>query len=106
MYGTIARMKLKPGVKDAFLKWTASTVTARSIPGLLQMTVYQMDSDPDVLMMAVAFESRDAYVSNAASSEQHAEFLMMMEYLTAEPEWHDGEILFYLPGSGRSKKLK
>ncbi len=95
MYGTIARMHIRPGARDALLQWSQDTL-ARAIPGHLRSIVYQMDSDPNTLMLAVFFESREAYHANAASPEQHAEYLKMMQYLTQEPVWQDGEVVWHV----------
>lgn len=44
--------------------------------------------------MAVAFESREAYEANARNPELHERYLRFRELLVAEPEWHDGEVIF------------
>lgn len=96
MYGTIARMQIRPGMREAFLDWTRSTIGAgREVPGHIELFAYQMDADPNTLMLAVVFESRESYHANAGSAEQHAEYLKMMEFLAAEPEWNDGEIIWH-----------
>jgi quinol monooxygenase YgiN len=92
MYGTIARAKVKSGALEA-LQSIAEAETERA-PGYVAQYVYQMDDDPNELYIAVIFESKEAYVANAQSPEQHARFEKMMECFTAEPEWHDGEIVF------------
>jgi quinol monooxygenase YgiN len=56
--------------------------------------VYQLDADPDEYLLAVAFESREAYQANAASPEQDARYQQMRALLQADPEWHDGEIVY------------
>jgi quinol monooxygenase YgiN len=99
MYGTVARMHVKPGMQEAFVAWVTDRAE-RVVPGRLKAYVYQLDADPDTLMLAVLFESREAYQRNAASPEQAAEFETMMQFLAAEPEWHDGQALLYL-GGGR-----
>ena len=53
-----------------------------------------MDGDPDEYYMAVIFDSREAYVRNAKSPEQNASYQRMIEFLEADPEWHDGEIVY------------
>jgi quinol monooxygenase YgiN len=64
------------------------------IPGLVSTTVYQMDSDPNELLMAVVFESKEAYVKNADSPEQDARYRQFVALLDAEPEWHDGAVIY------------
>ncbi len=93
MYGTIARMRAKPGMEDKFLEFMRREV-ARSIPGYKTTYVYHMDADPNAYMIAVVFESREAYVANANSPEQDAEYREMLTMLQAPPEWNDGEIIY------------
>jgi quinol monooxygenase YgiN len=94
MYGTVARMKFKPSMAQHFMQMMEQESQQRSIPGSVGVYVYQMDKDPNEFYMAVIFESKEAYVANANSPEQHQDFLQMMEYLASEPEWHDGEIVW------------
>lgn len=96
MYGTIAKMKVKPGALES-LKRFAKSESDGSIKGFLGQYVYQMDDNPGELYLAVMFDSKESYIANADSPEQNERFLEMMEYLSAEPEWHDGEIVFAHP---------
>ena len=92
MYGTVARMQLKPGVEDRMMALGLEE-RARNIPGALATFVYRMDNEPDVCYLAVVFESKEAYVANADSPEQAAEYEKMRAMLAADPEWHDGEVI-------------
>ena len=95
MYGTIARMKFKPGKAQQFMQMLAQQgEQRRAAAGSVGTYVYQMDQDPNEFYLAVIFESKAAYVANANSPEQHQDFLQLMEYLESEPEWHDGEIIW------------
>lgn len=90
MYGTIARVTTLPGKLDELRALAASMEVA---PGQLARYVYRMDADPQVYMLVAVFESREAYRANADSPEQHARYLALRALLTADPEWHDGEIV-------------
>ena len=46
MYGTIARMRLKPGVEKQFLEQFRIFEAAR-VPGLVAVYCYRMDTDPN-----------------------------------------------------------
>jgi quinol monooxygenase YgiN len=92
MYGTIAKLKVKPGQVEAMKSHMAS-VSSRQAPGFVSVNVYQMDADPNELYLAVVFESKDAYVANANRPETDADFKKMMQFLVAEPEWHDGQVI-------------
>lgn len=93
MYGTIARMQAKPGMQDKLLEFMGRQA-ARSMRGYKTTYVYHMDADPNAYMIAVIFESREAYVANANSPEQDAEYRELLTMLQAPPEWHDGEIIY------------
>lgn len=94
MYGTVARMRVKAGMLDALRELSESYDTSVRPPGYVAQYVYQMDDDPQELYLAVMFESREAYVANADSPEQHERFLKMREMLDGDPEWNDGVIIF------------
>ena len=44
----------------------------------------------------VLFSSREAYVANANSPEQHQRYLDLVALLDGEPEWHDGTVTHIL----------
>jgi heme-degrading monooxygenase HmoA len=64
------------------------------IPGLVREYVYRTDADPNEYFLAVLFESRETYEANATTPEQHARYLQYRELLEADPEWHDGEVVY------------
>lgn len=92
MYGTIARLQLRPGM-EAELKELANQELRRAIPGYIASYIYQMDADPNEYYMAVLFESKEAYFANAQHPEQDADYRRLRELLVADPEWHDGEVV-------------
>jgi len=93
MYGTIAKMRVKAGAEQEFLRVSQETESV-PIDGVVAVYVYQMDADSREFYMAVIFESKESYVANANSPEQHQRFLQMMAVLESEPEWHDGTVVF------------
>ena len=95
MYGTIARMHLKPGAEDEIMQM--SREDAPQIPGFVFQHVYRMDADPLEFYLVVAFESKEAYQANAASPEQNARYERYAALMDGAPEWHDGEIVFSGP---------
>src|SRR5262245_3306659 len=92
MYGTIARLRIKPGMEGA-VQAEMARQEARQIPGGIASYVYQMDRDPREFFLVVLFESKEAYHANAQDPRQHEEYLTLMGFLDAEPEWNDGEIV-------------
>jgi quinol monooxygenase YgiN len=93
MYGTIARMKIKPGSLDALTSLTSSMEGDLAGVGWLSSTIYQSDGDPNELWLAVVFESKEAYHKNAQSPAQNERFTQMRALLEADPEWHDGMVV-------------
>jgi heme-degrading monooxygenase HmoA len=92
VYGTIARMMLKPGAEERMRSLTAEYDDLK-IPGFKGELVFRSDRDPNEFFLVAAFESKAAYEANARSPEQHQRYLQYRELLAAEPEWHDGEIV-------------
>ena len=91
MYGTVARMRVKPGAEEALREHSDQTQGA--IPGLVGEYVYRMDKEPDIYYLAVMFTDKEAYQANATSPAQHDRYVTYRDLLLEEPEWHDGEII-------------
>jgi quinol monooxygenase YgiN len=96
MYGTIARFRLKPGVRDEFVK-AMDSFGGVFIPGWVADYYFQMDKDPDEFYLVAIFQDRESYLANADSAEQHERYLVFRSFLAADPEWHDG---FLASGTG------
>lgn len=95
MYGTVARMQVKPGKVNQLQEWLRQE-EARAIPGYKTSYSYQMDADPNIVFVAIVFESREAYGANAQSPEMDARYQEMVVLLEEPPEWHDGQIIYPL----------
>ena len=93
MYGTIARMRLKPGMEKQLLEQFHIFESAR-VPGSVTVYWYRMDTNPNEYYLAAVFSSKEAYQANAESPEQDARYRQMLSLLEGEPEWHDGEIIY------------
>ena len=93
MYGTVARMRVKAGSVTDFQQ-IAQEIGVGRAPGQVAVYAYQLDRDPHEFMMIAMFESKEAYVANAQSPEQHERFMKLMQVLEAEPEWNDGHIVY------------
>jgi quinol monooxygenase YgiN len=96
MYGTVARLLLKPGAYEQFMA-LGREIEAQGIPGWVGEYVYRSDSNPDELFMAVVFESKEAYRENAESAGSAATYERMRALLAADPEWHDGAVVYAKP---------
>jgi quinol monooxygenase YgiN len=101
MYGTIARFRIKPGVKDEFIK-AMDDLGGAMIPGWVADYYFQMDKDSDEFYLVAIFTDRETYQANAASIDQHQRYLVFRSFLTGDPEWHDGSIVSATgPGSAK-----
>jgi quinol monooxygenase YgiN len=94
MYGTICRFQLKPGTEVAMLESLGQEFDAETIPGARGEYIYRMDSNPNEFYLVVIFESEEAYKKNAASPDQDARYRKFRSLLAADPEWHDGQIIY------------
>ncbi len=92
MYGTVARMQMKPGTEEQLMALQRE-IMARQIPGASAAYIYKIEGEPDVYYLVAVFESKDAYFANAESAEQAADYEKLAALFAAEPQWHDGEVI-------------
>jgi heme-degrading monooxygenase HmoA len=93
LYGTIAKMNLKPGADEKIMKVMEESQGGRE--GHVATYVFKSDSDPNVHFVTTIFESKSAYKKFADSPEQDKRFHQLRELLAADPEWHDGEVIHH-----------
>ena len=93
MYGTVARLRVKPGAEKRLMEISQSESDLQ-IPGYVGQYVYRMDADAHEYYLVVIFESKEAYFANADSPEQEARYRQFRALLEQDPEWHDGEIVY------------
>ena len=93
MYGTIARLKVKPDRVEALQQLTAS-YDDLEVPGFVGTHVYRMDADDTEYYLVVLFEDRDTYRKNAEDPAQDRRYREMRELLVEDPDWHDGEVVW------------
>lgn len=93
MYGTVARLQLKPGMQAKLVEEMAQ-YERLNVPGFVRSMVYRMDHDANELYLTVAFEDKKTYLANAADPKQDERYRRMRALLAADPEWHDGEVVW------------
>jgi hypothetical protein len=86
----IAKLATRPGAIDELRRMETGCRPA----GYIGSYVFRSDQDANELWLVVMFETKAAYMANADSPEQDEEFRRLMKYFSADPEWHDGEIIF------------
>jgi quinol monooxygenase YgiN len=90
MYGTIAKMKVNKGALEEIRRME----TSRQPQGFVGTLVFQSDDDASEMWLVAIFRDRESYFANAHSPEQDADYQRMRAQLAADPEWHDGEVVF------------
>jgi heme-degrading monooxygenase HmoA len=93
MFGTVARIRVKPGAEKQLLEMTQEESDLK-IPGFIAQYVYRTDNDPREYYLVVLFENRETYFANADSPEQDTRYRRFRALLDDDPEWHDGEVVY------------
>jgi len=88
-FGSVFRMKPKPGQKQAVIDHMLGRRGLRDVDGFVAAHVY--DSG-DELWGAAVFRDEKAYRANASDPEQNKAYETLRAMLDADPEWHDGEV--------------
>jgi len=96
MFGTIARIQVKPGTLPQLQAIGADLSDDSRLRqnGHIATYMYQRSENPNEIWMVVLFESKEAYFKNAESPEQNEQFMKMAQFFAAPPEWHDGEVVW------------
>jgi quinol monooxygenase YgiN len=92
MFGTVARMKFKPGAYQK-MEELMKGFEERTVKGFLFNAVYQSQSDPDETWLVVGFEDEASYRANADDPATDQMAQAYQELLAEPPEWHDGDII-------------
>jgi len=89
MWGTIARMRVRPDVPEEYLQGQMRAFNTDRMAGWLSTAFYRSDDDPRELWIVAMFESKESYRANAGSSAQHAIYLTLRACMEDDLEWHD-----------------
>jgi hypothetical protein len=92
MYGTVAKMRVKPENREQLQKVMNAQMQAAPIAGY-QRSFVLSENDSDVNWLFVIFDDRKSYHANADDPAQHERYMEMRALLEDDPEWHDGTIL-------------
>ena len=94
MFGSIAKVKLKPGSFEKMFDLTRSNIEGRPVKGRVFNAVFRSQSDPDEIWSVVGFEDEVTYRANAANPQTSEVADQLRQLMAAPPEWHDGEIVW------------
>jgi quinol monooxygenase YgiN len=96
MYGTIFRMKIKPGkereLRAAFDKWELERKP--KVAGEVASLVLKSGKVPDEFFGVAVFKDKESYTANAKDPEQDKWYRQMRLLLQSDPEWNDGDYIF------------
>ncbi|HEY7400177.1 MAG TPA: antibiotic biosynthesis monooxygenase [Actinomycetota bacterium] len=90
MYGTVARIRVKPENRDALRKVFERQMD-RQVEGFKHSYVL-FENEGDGAWLIAVFEDRATYDKNADDPAMHEQYVEYRALLEADPEWHDGEI--------------
>ena len=93
MFGTVGRLKVKPGKLDELIALFASD--QREPEGSLGYYVYKVEGKENELILAVAFKDKESYFKNADDPAQDEAYRAMVKLLDGVPSWEDGEIIHH-----------
>jgi hypothetical protein len=93
MFGSVAKVKLKPGSLDKMLDMMKG-LEGRPVKGRVFNAVFRSQSDPDEVWSVVGFEDEATYRANADDPQTAAQAKQWQQLIAAPPEWHDGEIVW------------
>jgi heme-degrading monooxygenase HmoA len=94
MYGTITRVRVKPGLEGAADELSRRWLRERApnVAGFIGEYLVKSADRPGEVMSLVIFDSEENYRKNAADPEQDRWYRQFRALMEADPEWFDGEI--------------
>lgn len=95
MYGTVAKVRVKPGHEEQLEHMLEQWNRDRrpQVPGVVADYTFRLDRDPQELMLVAVFKDRKTFRTNAEDPEQDRWYRQMREHLESDPEWNDGEVI-------------
>jgi len=99
MYGSIFRMKVKPGQEQKLVEMFKEWEQQRRprVKGAVASYLLKPDRKRNEMVGVAVFQDKQTYRANADDPEQDRWYRRMRELLEADPEWEDGE--YIAPGS-------
>ena len=94
MYGTMARIRVRPGHGEQLEALGREFEEQRRprVDGFVCSYLLTPDGHPDERLLLAVFRDRASYRANADDPEQDRWFRRWREHMAADPEWTDGEV--------------
>ncbi len=96
MFGSVFKMKPKPGANDDLMRLLDEETRERPMVKGMRAT-FVFDGGDNELWGVAVFDDEKTYRDNAASLDQDRWYRRMRDLLAANPEWHDGSIRAWVP---------
>ena len=98
-YGTIFRMRPKPGAEPQIVALMDEWERDRkpNVKGAIGGYLFRPDNRPGELIGVAVFQDRESYAANARDPAQDAWYRHLREHLQGDPDWEDGTIIGGLP---------
>ena len=94
MFGTVFRMRPKPGqeaaVEEQLRRWQRERKPI--VAGVTASYLFKLRDHPDELIGVAVFDSEAHYRANAEDPEQDRWYRDLRALLETDPEWNDGDI--------------
>ncbi len=90
MYGTLGRMRPKPGKRDELVEMMSRPPSGAGANGYRGAYLLKAD-EGDEVVVAVMYEDKDAYFAMVHDPQTDENFGRIMALLEGEPAWTDGE---------------
>lgn len=96
MYGTVARIRVRPENQQALEDILMDHMRADDVPGFHHSMVLFEETGLGGWLIA-AFDDQESYERNARDPRQDERYRAYRALLEGDPEWHDGHITTFGP---------
>ncbi len=95
MFGTVFRMRPKPGQEQAVVELFQSWERERrpKVAGVVGGYLLKPRTSSGELIGVAVFDSEENYRKNASDPEQDRWYQRLRALLEADPEWNDGDVI-------------
>ena len=95
MFATVYKLRLKPGREAEMqaLSEAWNRERAPQVKGFVSSYTVRSEKVEREFLGVTVFDSEENFRRNANDPAQHEWYLKMREYLEADPEWNDGEVV-------------
>jgi quinol monooxygenase YgiN len=94
MFGTVARVTVRPGKDEEFIAIGDAWRNERGeATGEVASYLFKLEERPGDYILIGIFPDRARYYANARDPETDRWYRRMRATLAADPEWHDGDVI-------------